>query len=885
MAGCALVWAAALTGTAAARAPAPLSADHRPAELRSSFGSGDFGRWTVDRFGLPAYRYEIDEQRTPWARQPETGSTAAQHELGNDHVVADAWNHGYTELWSQDRLAQWANRYEPAGRHYAGGYGYLRVGRRVLSTLYLDRPRGSRPAREFGVGYYGRRLRAAGMDVREAVYAPFGDDPLLLHDVTIRNLSRSARRVSWFEYWDVNPFDQSHSFHRGLGQPRWSARTRTLSVAQTPDHGDTRPLSIFAAALRGPLGGHASSLAAFFGAGTRAAPAAVVADRLSAAAAPRVPSGSSGQTLFAFRAPLRLAPGQAVTLRYAYGITHPGRIAPLVRTYRRTRHPFAASEGAWAAWLPRADFGPRRRWVARELAWDAYLLRAASVYEEECGHHTITQGGYYQYSAGLNLGFRSWLHYMPPMTYADPSLAREILRYSLALQPAQAGPLPYFPYGIGPLCSDANLGTSGDLDVWLLMAAAQYGLGSRDTRFFDERLAFRDSAHRASLWQHVKLAYAHMESLRGPHGGYDVGSTGDWSDFSVSYLGMNESLLITAQLAYVYPQLAQLAELRGNPRFAGELRRRAAELREVMRRNRTPGGWYARGYGAKGQIGHGLILGEPQPWAILAGVPTAAQAGTLVGAIRRFLTGVGAPAVVRGPSRIGSAMAPALADPDITEVGAKTAGPADSGGTFAGAAAYPGGVWYDINGWLTWALARLDGTVPHAAAYAWSEYTRNTLGAHATAFPRHWGGIVSADDACNAFYSPHPASCGVGLFHDYEGQITEQPAWMVMGAINLAGVTPTERGYEIAPHLARFSLRLPDVGVAASPGCVRGYVRPQRGGSLRLSVRLPGAAPRRRPAVWAGGRRVRARFRGRTMSFSLRTARGRAGDWAVGCGG
>jgi hypothetical protein len=42
--------------------------------------------------------------------------------------------------------------------------------------------------------------------------------------------------------------------------------------------------------------------------------------------------------------------------------------------------------------------------VARELEWDAYLLRAASVYEEACGHHTVTQAGYYQSSSGANLG-------------------------------------------------------------------------------------------------------------------------------------------------------------------------------------------------------------------------------------------------------------------------------------------------------------------------------------------------------------------------------------------------------------------------------------------------------------------------------------------------
>src|SRR5262249_29739716 len=202
-------------------------------------------------------------------------------------------------------------------------------------------------------------------------------------------------------------------------------------------------------------------------------------------------------------------------------------------------------------WLPKADFGRRSRWVARELAWDAYLLRSASVYEEVCGHHTITQGGYYQYEAGLNLGFRSWPHYLLPIVYTDPALAREILRYSIALQPQIGG---RFPYGTGPLCRPVELGTSSDLDLWLLLAAVEHGLGARDFGFFTEELPFSDTGLPASAWTHIKLAYRHQESLRGPHGGYLSGTNGDWSDFSSTFLHMTESMLVSAQLAYVYPR-------------------------------------------------------------------------------------------------------------------------------------------------------------------------------------------------------------------------------------------------------------------------------------------------------------------------------------------
>src|SRR6185369_14929551 len=136
--------------------------------------------------------------------------------------------------------------------------------------------------------------------------------------------------------------------------------------------------------------------------------------------------------------------------------------------------------------------------------------------------------GYYQYVTGLKLGYRSWPHYLLPTVYTQPALAREILRYAIQLQPEVGGQLPY---GTGPLCSIADLGTSNDLDVWLLLAAVEYGLGTRDAAFFDEAIPFRDTGRPATVWAHLQRAVAHQESLRGPHDAYLAGSNGDWSDF------------------------------------------------------------------------------------------------------------------------------------------------------------------------------------------------------------------------------------------------------------------------------------------------------------------------------------------------------------------
>jgi len=892
LSGAFIVLASSTAGAAAA--PPRLSLDASLPKMNAAYGSGHFGRWTTDEYGLPAYRYDVDEARDPLAAQPElAGSTLAQHQVGNDRIVAASYNEGYTRLWSQDRLMQWVNRYDGANRHYAGGFGYLRTAGAAYSTLYPDRTKDSRIERYFGVGYYRKRLVTPQLEVNEKTYAPFGDDPLLVDEVTIHNTTKLRRKASWFEYWDVNPYDQGLMHNIGLDAPVWDAETQTLVIGQRAEaEGDTDPLSIFAASVGGPLDGYETSISSFFGTGTRALPSEVAADEVSDTLAGPRNTGDNGDTLAVFRSPLVLSPGQTVMLRFVYGAAHASRIPALVANYRSAKRTLSTSEQAWAAWLPRADFGAANRAVARELAWDAYMLRSASVYEEQCGHHTITQGGYYQYDNGANLGYRSWLHYALPITYTAPALAREILRYSIQLQPPPPSAAQQNPYGVESLCTRFDLGTSNDLDFWLLLAAGEYGLGMRDTNFFREQIPYYDTGTAATAWEHVKEAFAHQETLLGPHGGYVMGTTGDWSDFSTEFVELTESTLVLAQLAYAYPKLAEVADLLGDRAFAAQARAAGARNLATLRREWTGRGWYSRGYSGARQVGSGVIMEEPQPWAILAGAPSASQSKTLVANIRRFLDGVGAPRAVHGPSRFGTAIAPSRFDPDITEMGDtafafRTLGPGfetqPNGSSWDSSSEWPGGTWFDLNGHLTWAYSSLDGTLPRARDLAWDEYLRNTLARHATIWPDHWAGTISVDDVCLAYYSTEPSRCGTGLSTSYDGQITEQPTWMVMNAIRLAGLTPTRAGYTIAPRLPfpTFSLRLPSVGIASERGRMRGYVRPEGSGPIRFTVQLPFGVSASDVVTWVNGRRVAKAGMGRVVSFSGSGRRGSVLDWAV----
>jgi hypothetical protein len=554
-------------GSAAARAPAPLTFAGKLADISSTYGSGSFGHWQIDQWGLPTYQYTADQLTDTNTAQPDVaGSTADENQVGNDNIKGMAFNGGYIELWSQQLLSEWANKYDAATDHFAGGYGYINVNGHVGSTLYLDHPTGEQFKRWFGVGYYRKQISFEGLRVREDTYAPFGSDPVLLDDVTLRNTSKLTKTADWFEYWDVNPIDQG-TFGQNIGvdSPVWNAADRTLSAAEIPDNAlDSAPLSSFAAVLRGQPGSWDTSVTGFFGDGTRAVPEEVKANHLKETYAPTSLPLTGSKTLFVFRQAVTLAPGKSVTLRYIYGLAHPDQIAPIVTKYRAATNPEQTSERQWLGQMPRVSFGSNYRWVAREVDWDAYLLRSATVYEERSGEHTITQGGDYEYGLGTNLGTRSWLHYSWPMTFSDPGLTQQILQYATKLQPPGPAIDAQLPYGTLSLFLPFYLGTSNDLDFWFLQAAAQYGLATRNLSFFKTEVPYYGGLTRATLWQHLKVAFQHTQDYLGPFGEYITGATGDWNDLSTEFELMTESTDILAQLTYCYPQLAQLADLYGD---------------------------------------------------------------------------------------------------------------------------------------------------------------------------------------------------------------------------------------------------------------------------------------------------------------------------------
>jgi hypothetical protein len=106
---------------------------------------------------------------------------------------------------------------------------------------------------------------------------------------------------------------------------------------------------------------------------------------------------------------------------------------------------------------------------------------------------------------------------------------------------------------------------------------------------------------------------------------------------------------------------------------------------------------------------------------------------------------------------------------------------------------------------------------------------------------------------------------------------------MVMDAIRLAGITPTSAGYRIAPHIPfqPFTLRLPQIGIAAGAHQLVGYLQPEQAGMIELQVRLPHGLIPRAIATWANGATVAHTLQDGLVVFSVPTAVDSATDWAV----
>jgi Glycosyl hydrolase 36 superfamily, catalytic domain/Glycosyltransferase family 36 len=846
-----------------------------------AYGSGYFGEWIEDEFGLPAFDYTCDQENDSKAvTKVNPGILAPRqhiHQIGNDRLVAVVSNYGDVRVRQDEGAPKFLNDHDPVRGCFAGGIGYLTDGTSFLGTLYPGNTRSF--SRVFGSGYLRKKVAGYGYAIDQTIFAPFGDDPVLISRVTVANQGASPAQLRWVEHWGCQPYQFSfrafmesfaaanvctvrrefaarfqHRF-RLLGESaglietkeflgltpaeeqRWRGMVAYLEKTPNPfltapvknapadaSFDDLHPPSTFLVSLDAPADAVSSDGSDFFGEGGAGAPSGL--DRQLSG---ELTQGGLRSALLLERR-FALKPGESHTLHFLYGYLPRGaQWEPLYEKYRRgLSTAWQESGGQWKRRGLRFSV-PDAPWVARETAWNHYSLRSSLTYDDFFGRHILSQGSVYQYVMGFQGAARDPLQHALPFLFSDPAIVREVLDYTLK-EVRPDGSIPYGLVGHGmpmPTTSDY----SSDMPLWLIWAVSEYVLATRDRPFLDAPVATVYGPGTASVSALLERCYHHLvDDVRtGQHGLMRM-LHDDWNDALVQTwvppediaecLEQGESVVNSAMAAYVYDRYARLLTWAGRGSdLPADARHRANEHREAVRRQWT-GRWFRRAWlGPKaGWLGEKGLWLEPQPWAIISGITDEAQTRTLIQAIDEEL---------RSTSPIGAVQL--SKSPDMEPRGTWRPEPGTS---------VAGGVWPSLNATLIWALALVDGEK------AWDEWKKNSFARHAEVYPDVWYGTWSGPDVLNSASSAHPGETTGGApfgWTDFPVLNLHTHACPLFSAAKLLGLEFTEAGLELRSTLplAEYRFDSPLVGFSKSAHGYEGWYEPSERGTWTIHLLLP----------------------------------------------
>ncbi len=385
------------------------------------------------------------------------------------------------------------------------------------------------------------------------------------------------------------PMETKHFLGRTTEEEHlWQAAQRKRGIFIHPPvkeatMDDLNPPATFLVSLDAPADGFATNAKDFFGAGGVSHPTGLTR-KLD-----QDLNAHGAESAFLLERRISLDPGQSRTMYFLYGYLPKGTdLHPLVEKYRNNPSTlWASSSEKWKRSGLRLSTASEP-WVERETTWSYYYLRSGLTYDEFFQEHILSQGGIWQYMEGFQGAARDPLQQGLPFIFSDPKFMREILRYTLK-EVRPDGTIPYGMTGSGiplPVHED----DSSDLALWLLWAAGEYVLATRDTAFFDEEVTTYPISASPSRKQSIRnlLAQCYRHTVTkvgtGQHKLMRM-LMDDWADGLVrsavpenmrsDYVRVGESVLNSAMASYVFDYYAQmLTYAGGDPRWPSTPARR-----------------------------------------------------------------------------------------------------------------------------------------------------------------------------------------------------------------------------------------------------------------------------------------------------------------------
>ncbi len=818
--------------------------------------NGRFGRWITDEYGLPAYEYTCDQDADAAATLFTTrgGSNLHWHQIGNDRITAIATNRGEVQSIESSRGLQWLNYRDPSRFCPGAGIALLLDGDSLSTDLYERGAPANGYRRLFGAGYYKKVKNAAGFGISHRIFAPFGDEPVLICELSITNLSCEAKQPLALEFFGVNLHymspagvcvtrDRTAYGHSGIEdaaaaamratgairaldieakrskfaarfvfEPRMSAAgIAWLSPIYT---GDKRPRPesrskwnyypkpMFAALLNSACDYSAFDARDVFSSdGTfRIKREGRVHERKRIAH----PCFCLGSRLLLSSAG---SAGDTARLCFIYGYGDAAEAETLVLKYRSAAAEnddmFGATAAAWNALMPELMVSDpvETDWSSRESRWHVYYTRSASLHDEYHGCHYVPQGGAYEFIHGLRGAVRDYSLFIAALTYIDPARARELLELCFRLMTPK-GRIMYASGGYGMAAGLGAHEQPSDLQLFLLWALTEYLFFTRDSGFLDLIIPFYPHGCGSStIRERVKIAleYFYNKIGLGPHGLVRVGD-GDWSD-GISlfardrrrFLAEGESVFNTAMALYVLPRVADMLD-GWDPAEARRARDFSDDLKKAVQCCWN-GKWFFRAYDGAGRpMGNSHIFLEHHVWLLIARVLPDDMARSVIRHVREILD---------APSSFGQYV---LYPPKKSFLNFLAPGWDVNGG-----------VWFAMNYLLTWGYALYDPDM------GWASLRKNSLAYKAAVDPNIWYGIWSGPDSFNANHAARPGETYFQLptpMTDFPVMNLNIHACFIAALIKLCGVEPSKNGIVPKPLLpfSNFRLSMPTFDIACSDG-------------------------------------------------------------------
>jgi hypothetical protein len=549
----------------------------------SNYGSGAYGNWSGDEYGLPRYTVAKGSAAIGAISKANGGFL---YQFGNDRHIVMAMADGSVSMRQDEGGAKLLNARDTGHGQHGGGLGFLSEDDK-LRLHTLDNGTGG-VEMQLGVGYFRKRVHseAAMLSLEHSIIAPHGDLSFAVIVINTTNHAERKRTIKYTEVWsrlmrelhEPRP-SQAHFVKEKIFSAAEFAAAVTHRVRRAADGS-----GLFDAGLPPSGGPPEPPPGSLFPSASehdyhpvptflRVIDDGAAPTRLGCNGTALFPYGSSlpdlidgfhcdsstihgPETLLALELEMEL-PASSSTVRYlAFGYVAPGHThssaLPAAFLGEHAADAWRASSFEWRAQSITFAAPEVGDWLERETLWHSHALRAALTHDSYWGGSTLDQNGGYMYRAG-DAGVRDALNHVLPLLFYGANATRSGICMAVASthnKMFSGGRMPKATFGFGlgfgvGKDSAAAKDRDGwccypsDLELWILNAAIRYVLITRDFEFLAEpvRSIWGITTMADALWRIVH----HLMEVPSADGGVGLGPHGLLKVLTMDY---NDGILL-----------------------------------------------------------------------------------------------------------------------------------------------------------------------------------------------------------------------------------------------------------------------------------------------------------------------------------------------------